>query len=181
MPTKPLKKIHTPTILPSNQGWFGTSNNRTPLRFSLPILFPYHSQICFFGIWDWDDSYGSQGVPCPIGGPWRSKSSTWIQSPNWPKSKVRSTSSRWGVQNHGSSWGARYRPDFRGSMTGCFWWADYSPKSLKPLVGNVKIIQSETQACWIHEDFGWFGWVFLSFWGGPGWLVGILILAYYNP
>lgn len=55
---------------------------------------------------------GPKASHVPLGVPVQIPNSTWIPSPTWQKSKVRSTSSRWGVQNHGSSWGARYRPGY---------------------------------------------------------------------
>ena len=85
-----------------------------PPYAKLPILFLYVFRDSGLGRFVWVPRR-----PMSLRGPWSSKSSTWIQSLKWQKSKARSTSSRWGVQNHGSSWGARYRPETARINDGC--------------------------------------------------------------
>ena len=115
----------------------------------------------------------------PLGVP-EVPNSTRIQSPTGrnPRCEVLAAAEVYKIMAAAEALATDLKP--RGSMTAARW-ADYSPKSLKPLVGNVKIIQSETQACWVHEDLDGLGGYFYLFGGGPGWLIGILILAYWAP
>ena len=161
MPTKPLKKSIPIPFSPAIKGDSGPPIIGPPYGFR----FPYYSHtipICFSGFGTRTIRMGPKASHVTLGVP-EVPNSTWIQSPTGrnPRCEVLAAAEVYKIMAAAEALATDLdmRKDDGCKVSGL------QSEKLKPLVGNVKIIQSETQACWIHEDFGWFRWVFLSFLG----------------